>query len=206
MKDEEKTKDQLINELEEMRKRITELEALEIKRKRAEREIEERRLYLEGVLAAAPDAIVTLDAHHRIVEWNAGAARLFGYSREEVIGQNIDDLITNSDTFEEAVGFTQTVLSGKEMPTVETIRYRKDGSPVEVILAGSPIVVGDELIGVVGVYTDITERKKAEEIKREQIEKLETFKKITVDRELKMIELKNEIKELKQQLSDMRKT
>ena len=206
MKDEEKTKDQLINELEEMRKRITELEALEIKRKRAEREIEERRLYLEGVLAAAPDAIVTLDAHHRIVEWNAGAARLFGYSREEVIGQNIDDLITNSDTFEEAVGFTQTVLSGKEVPPVETIRYRKDGSPVEVILAGSPIVVGDELIGVVGVYTDITERKKAEEIKREQIEKLETFKKITVDRELKMIELKNEIKELKQQLSDMRKT
>ena len=132
-------------------------------RKRAEREIEERRRYLEGVLGAAPDAIVTLDARHRIVEWNPGAERLFGYSQEEVIGQNIDDLVTSPDAFEEAVGFTQMVLGGKDLPPVETIRYRKDGSPVDVIVAGSPILVGDELIGVVVVYTDITERKRAEE-------------------------------------------
>ncbi|MBS1253039.1 MAG: Virulence sensor protein BvgS [Anaerolineales bacterium] len=55
-------------------------------RKRAEREIEERRMYLEGVLGAAPDAIVTMDATGRIVEWNPGAERLFGYLQEEVVG------------------------------------------------------------------------------------------------------------------------
>jgi diguanylate cyclase (GGDEF)-like protein/PAS domain S-box-containing protein len=126
-------------------------------------EIEERRLYLEGVLGAAPDAIVALDARHRIVEWNPGAERLFGYSWEEVIGQNIDDLITSPDVFDEAVGFTQVVMSGEEVPPIETVRYRKDGSPVDVLLAGSPIMVGDELIGVVAVYTDITARVRAEE-------------------------------------------
>ena len=72
-------------------------------RKRAEREIEERRVYLEEVLRAAPDAIVTLDASHRIVEWNPGAERLFGHSREEVMGQDIDHVVTNPDTLEEAV-------------------------------------------------------------------------------------------------------
>jgi diguanylate cyclase (GGDEF)-like protein/PAS domain S-box-containing protein len=132
-------------------------------RKRAERELEERRLYLEGVLGAAPDAIVTLDAHHRIVEWNLGAERLFGYSREEVIGQNIDDLITRPDVVGEAVGFTQTVMGGGEIRATETVRYRKDGSVADVIVAGSPILVGDELIGVVAVYTDISERKWIEE-------------------------------------------
>jgi diguanylate cyclase (GGDEF)-like protein/PAS domain S-box-containing protein len=132
------------------------------KRRQAEREIEERRRYLEGVLGAAPDAIVTLDARHRVVEWNPGAERLFGYSQAEVIGQNIDDLVTGPDTFEEAVGFTQTVMSGGEVPPTETIRYRKDGSPVDVTVAGSPILVEDELIGVVAVYTDITQRKRAE--------------------------------------------
>ena len=135
-------------------------------RKRAERKIEERRMYLEGVLGAAPDAIVTLNAHHRIVEWNAGAERLFGYSQEEVIGQNLDHLITNPNVFEEAVGFTQVIMGGKDVPPTETVRYRKDGSHVHVIVAGSPILVGDEFIGVVAVYTDITERKRMEEALR----------------------------------------
>ncbi len=144
---------------EQVRQELTE-------RRRAEREIEERRMYLEGVLGAAPDAIVTLDAHHRIAEWNAGAERLFGYSREEVVGQDIDDLVAKRDVFDEAVGFTQTVMDGGEVAPVETVRYRKDGSPVDVIVAGSPILVGDEFIGAVGVYTDITERKRAEEALR----------------------------------------
>jgi PAS domain S-box-containing protein len=132
-------------------------------RRRVEREIEERRQYLEGVLGSAPDAIVALDAHHRIVEWNLGAERLFGYSREETIGRDIDYLVTNPDTFEEAVGFAQRVMGGKEVPPTETVRYRKDGSPVDVIVAGAPILVGDELIGGVAVYTDVTARKQAEE-------------------------------------------
>jgi diguanylate cyclase (GGDEF)-like protein/PAS domain S-box-containing protein len=136
------------------------------KRVQAEREIEERRMYLEGVLGAAPDAIVTTDARHRIVEWNSGAERLFGYSHEEAVGQNLDDLITNPDVFEEAVGLTQVLLDGMEVPPTEVIRYRKDGSHVHVIVAGSPILVGGDLIGLVAVYTDITQRKRMEEALR----------------------------------------
>jgi diguanylate cyclase (GGDEF)-like protein/PAS domain S-box-containing protein len=133
---------------------------------RAEREIEERRVYLEGVLREAPDAIVTLDAHHRIVEWNTGAERLFGYSRGETIGRDLDPLITNPDVFEEAIGFTQMALGGKALPPTETVRYRKDGSPVDVLVAASPIMVGDELIGIVAIYTDITARVRMEETLR----------------------------------------
>ncbi|MBU0512510.1 MAG: PAS domain S-box protein, partial [Chloroflexi bacterium] len=132
-------------------------------RVRAERELEERRVYLEGVLGATPNAIVTLDENHLIVYWNPGAEILFGYSPEEVIGKNIDHLITNPDTYENATGFTQRVIGGKKVSPTETVRYRKDGSPVDVIVAGSPMLVGDEFIGVVAVYTDITERKRAEE-------------------------------------------
>ncbi|MBU0703960.1 MAG: PAS domain S-box protein, partial [Chloroflexi bacterium] len=81
-------------------------------RVQAESRVQERRMYLEAVLRAAPDAIVTLDANYRIVEWNPGAESLFGYSRQEVIGQNIDHLITNPDTFEEAVGLSQVITDG----------------------------------------------------------------------------------------------
>jgi len=129
-------------------------------------EIEERRLYLEGVLGSAPDAIVALDAQHRIVEWNAGAEKLFGYSREEVIGRDLDPLITNPETIQQASEFRQIVMSGRDLPPVETVRYRKDGSPVHVIVAASPILVGGELIGAVAVYTDITVRKRTEDMLR----------------------------------------
>ncbi len=66
-------------------------------RKRLEHEVEQRRLYLESVLTYAPDAIVTLDNQRRVQEWNEGAEKLFGYSSEEVIGRDLDKLVTGSD-------------------------------------------------------------------------------------------------------------
>jgi PAS domain S-box-containing protein len=147
--------------------------AVVIENSRLFEEIEERRIYVEGVLGAAPDAIVTLDARHRIAEWNSGAERLFGYSREEVLGQDLDPLVTNPDVIEEATGFRQIVMGGEELPPVETVRYRKDGSPVDVLLAASPILVEGELTGVVTVYTDITERKRVEEELKDYSERLE---------------------------------
>ena len=133
-------------------------------------ELERRRVYLEAVLRSAPDAIVTLDAGHRIVEWNPGAQRLFGYSVEEVLGQDIDDLITNSDTDEGAQSITRTVLGGGEVHLLEATRSRKDGSTVEVIVSGSPMIVGDELLGVFAGYTDITELKRAQDDLRQSLE------------------------------------
>ena len=46
--------------------------------------------------------IVTLDAAHRILEWNPGAEKIFGYKRKEVIGRNLDDLIVNKNEMEES--------------------------------------------------------------------------------------------------------
>ncbi len=129
----------------------------------ANEEMEERRMYLEGVLRAAPDAIITLNARHRIVEWNKGAENLFGYSEEEAVGKYVDDLVAALDVYQEAVSFTQMIMEGKELPPTETVRYRKDGSPVNVLVAASPIMLQDEFIGLVGVYTDITEQVRAEE-------------------------------------------
>jgi PAS domain S-box-containing protein len=151
--------------LAELRQRVAELKESEAARKRAERESEERRLYLESVLACVPDAIVTLDAQHNILEWNPGAERLFGYTLEEVVGRKLDDLITGPDTdvFEEATSLTRRILTRGSVSLTEMVRYRKDGSPVDVIASGSPILIGDEVVGVVAVYTDITERKRAEE-------------------------------------------
>jgi two-component system cell cycle sensor histidine kinase/response regulator CckA len=134
-------------------------------RKRSEEEVKKRQTYFESVLYSAPDAIVTLDASHRVLEWNIGAEQIFGYTRDEAVGKNLDDLVSGSDVINESKELTAQVLSGDKVLPKETVRYRKDGTPVNVIVAGSPIIIEGKLQGVVAVYTDITERKKAEEEK-----------------------------------------
>jgi PAS domain S-box-containing protein len=133
-------------------------------RRRLEQKIEERWLYLESVLNHAPDAIITLDAQHLVSEWNPGAERLFGYSPQEAMGRNVDELIASHEgaILEEASGLTRQVLSGKPVPPTEAVRFRKDGSPVPVIVSGSPIVMREDLVGIVAMYKDLTELKQAE--------------------------------------------
>ncbi len=138
-------------------------------RKRLEQVSEERRLYLESVLDCTPDAIVTTDARHIVSEWNPGAEQLFGYTPQEAVGHDLDELITAPDKemLQEATGLTQRVLDGEPVLPFETIRYRKDGTSVHVTAAGAPILVEGRLVGVVAAYTDITHRKEAEEALRE---------------------------------------
>ena len=135
-------------------------------RRRAEKELGTRQKYLESVLHSAPDAIVTLDADHRVLEWNPGAEQIFGFARDEVIGRNLDDLVTDPTVRGEARGFTHQVLNGGKLPPTEVVRYRKDQTPVHVIAAGSPIVVEGRVLGVVAVYTDISPLKRVEKALR----------------------------------------
>ncbi len=134
-------------------------------RRKMEREIEERKTYLEKMLISEPDAVVTHDAEGRVVEWNPGAEKLFGYKRKEVVGKVLDDLIAgpNPEEYREATSLSERFLSGGSIDSFGTIRYRKDGSPVDVIRSGSGIFIKNKLIGVVATYKDITERKKVEE-------------------------------------------
>jgi PAS domain S-box-containing protein len=174
-----------------------------VEREQIERQIEERRVYLESVLACAPDAIATIDAQSRVLEWNPGAERLFGYSREEALGQNIDELVTGPDAemWEEALRFTRQVHEGQSIPPTETVRYRKGGMPVDVVMACSPILVQDEMVGDVVVYSDISEWKRTERQLRESEERYRTLSAATFEG-IALTE-RGVVIDLNQQMADM---
>lgn len=129
-------------------------------------ELNKRKIFLESVLYHAPDAIIALDAEHRVLDWNPGAEKIFGYTPDETLGKQLDDLLAHHENHAEASAISKQVLSGKRVDAFETIRYHKDGSPRHVIAAGTPIMINNSITGVVVVYTDITARVKTEEALR----------------------------------------
>jgi len=125
------------------------------KRKRAEAEFIRQKQYFESLVQNSPVAIVVLDTEEKIVSCNPAFEKLFYYPSREVLGRNLDALITSADLATEAARFTQQAMDG----SVHEIsrRHRRDGSPVDVELFAVPVVVGDEKIGALAIYHDITE-------------------------------------------------
>jgi PAS domain S-box-containing protein len=146
--------------------------AIAIQNARLFEETQRQKQYSEGLVLNSPVAIVTTDLEARVVSWNPAAERLFGYWAEEAIGRNIDELIATNDMREEAVDYTQQVWSEGRVNAV-TRRSRKDGSLVDVELLALPVTVEGVNAGLIAIYHDITELKRAEQAMLQQKEYLE---------------------------------
>jgi PAS domain S-box-containing protein len=119
-------------------------------------ELQRQRRYYESLLQTSPSAIVTVDMAGVVTSWNPAAELLFGYTRDEVIGMDLDTLVAPDDLKEEAVDTSSRAARGESIRLV-TQRKRKDGSRFDVDIVVAPIFVGDEEVGYYGIYTDISE-------------------------------------------------
>ena len=118
-------------------------------------------VYLNSLFQNSPEAIVLLDRHNQVIRINGEFTRLFGYRDEEALGAHIDTLIAGPEKIEEAGRYSRLAESGQKF-SAESVRYRKDGSPVQVSILGAPVVMDGEIIGIFGIYRDITARKRIE--------------------------------------------
>jgi PAS domain S-box-containing protein len=119
----------------------------------------------DAIVESSDDAIIAKDLTGKIINWNRGAQRLFGYTAEEAIGRSVAMLIPQ-DRANEEPGILERIRRGERIEHYETIRRRKDGSLVEISLSVSPIRNKRGLIvGAAKIARDITERRQAEEQK-----------------------------------------
>jgi len=126
-------------------------------------EVIRQKLFYEALVETTPLAVVTLDKSQNILSINPAFKDLFGFNLEEIKGKNLDSLIANPQNTEELKVITQQVLSGKGIHEFGR-RLRKDGSMVEVEIFGEPITIDGSLIGVLGLYHDITEDKQVKDL------------------------------------------
>jgi len=177
-------------------------------RKRAEKADQESREKFERLFMNNPEATDYLDPDFHILNVNPRFTELFGYSLAEVKGKHINDVIVPKDKMEEAQDLDKKARKGYAYH--DTVRKRKDGSLVPVSISAAPIIVEGKLVGTVGLYKDITQRKKAEEALKETLKKLEmTNEKLHVVGRLTRHDIRNKLSTVtgnvylaKQKLSD----
>ncbi|MCV9966114.1 PAS domain S-box protein [Pararhizobium sp. BT-229] len=125
--------------------------------------VDETAQRFSAIVESSDDAIIAKDLKGRIISWNRGAERLFGYTAAEIIGRSVTILIP-LDRHDEEPDILGRIRRGERIDHYETIRRRKDGTLVEISLSVSPIRSRDgRVIGASKIARDITERRRAEE-------------------------------------------
>ncbi len=127
---------------------------------------------LEQILEQAIDAVVTIDENNCVTFYNAAAENLWGYTRDEVIGENVKMLVptefrTNHDNY---VNANRTTGQDKIVGTSRDVEVqRKDGSRIWANLSLSKVAIGDK-ITYTAFVKDITEQRRAQEIVNQTLE------------------------------------
>ena len=158
MKDENKTKKQLINELVELRQHFARLEDDSLM---VEEALKESVASIKSILKAAPIGIGLVS--NRILEWVSDHMCLMvGYSGEELIGKSARILYENDEEFERVGREKYGEIKERGVGAIETRWIRKDGSVIDVHLRSTPVDPTDLAQGVIFTALDITESKYAQ--------------------------------------------
>ena len=130
----------------------------------------ERERLFSAAVESSNDAIITMSLDGTITGWNSAAERLFGYTAAEAVGENIT-LLVPDDRLPEIQDALRRIGWGESIEHNETVRLRKDGSPIEVSLSISPIKSpSGATIGISKVARDITDANKTRQVLRQQTE------------------------------------
>ena len=163
--------------------------------------------YARSLIEASLDPLVTISPEGKITDVNEATVKVTGVPREKLIGTDFSNYFTEPAKARE--GYQLVFSKGTVTDYPLTIRHN-DGKLTDVLYNASVYKdVAGEVLGVFAAARDITAQRKAEAQVAEQrsrelerLAELEKFQKLTVGRELKMIELKKEIEELKGRLGE----
>ncbi|MDD5015591.1 MAG: PAS domain S-box protein [Atribacterota bacterium] len=139
----------------------------------------------------SPEALVYVDNKGNILDINNRFSELFGYTLKEIKGKNINEGIIHPPTRIKEGKELDKIAFTKGYTNFETVRKRKDGSLFPVLISGSPVIVNGQLLGIIGTFIDITERKIAEDKLEKSFKKLQKTMDTTIDTMSKIIEAKD---------------
>ena len=163
MKDEDKTKEKLIRELTDLRRRLIELESSETKQREVLRDLRKSEERYRLLVESSSDFIWEVDANGIYTYANPKVKDLLGYEPEEIIGKTPFDLMPAYEAERVARLFKDIFESQKPFQELENTNLHKDGHHVVLDTSGVPIFdAKGNFSGYRGIDRDISKRKKTE--------------------------------------------
>lgn len=124
----------------------------------SERSLRETNQMLNALIQASPLAVISVDNSLNVRLWNDAAEKIFGWSKEEVIGNRLPYIPDGKE--DETLEFVHQLSKGEGFTDKETTRMTKDGMVVDVSISAAPLKNEDDLAdGSVALVADITEKK-----------------------------------------------
>jgi len=138
----------------------------------AERRAARLRAQLAAIVESSDDAIISKTLDGTIQSWNAGAARIFGYTAQQAVGQPIL-LIVPPELQAQEREILRKIGNGERLEHFDTVRITRDGRRIPISLTVSPVRdARGIIIGASKIARDISDRKHAEQLLRTSEEAL----------------------------------
>jgi len=134
----------------------------------AREKISEQHRHLQALFHHTPDAVAFCDCNQLVVDINPSFYELFGFTLEECRGRHINEMLVPEELLIEFDEINQRVINGESINT-ESVRSAKNGQRIDVMIR----VVNMLDYGFYAIYSDITQRKRAEKTVQEQLRELE---------------------------------
>src|SRR5215211_7372559 len=140
-----------------------------------QKQAEERLRFQAHLLDAVGQAVIAIDMQGRITYWNHQAEELYGWSAQEVMERLAGEVLVSEDQEERAAEIRSELRAGRSWSGEFVVR-RRDGTTFPAMVTDTPVRdERGELVGLIGVSMDITERKRAEEALQESNREIENI-------------------------------
>jgi len=144
-------------------------------RKQTEAQLRESQALLQAVLDGSPDPVFVKDRQSRILLGNAALLEVWGKPAEAVIGRNDRELYDDPAIGEAIMANDRAVMTSGQSQVLEETVQTQDGLRTYLSTKTPYRIAEGEIVGILGIARDITERKRAEEALRESEEKYRTM-------------------------------
>ncbi len=137
-----------------------------------EEELKVQKAHFERLFQSAPEGIALLDGNGIVYDTNRAFVQMFGFSREDIIGQDVLAVTIPPDGREQARNALRSVMQG-ETVNLESARFRKDGQPMDVSIIAVPVDNGHGTNMAYVLYRDVTQKRRGDREREDLILQLQ---------------------------------
>jgi PAS domain S-box-containing protein len=195
--DEKDNKDEIVSLKRDFQLMVNNLRAITVSKELLDKSEQK----LRDVTASLGEGVYMIGKNGCLTFMNPEAERLLGWTEQELLGRQMHDIIHHHKQDGRPLPALECpiirVTDSREVCRVEEdYFFHKDGAMIPVTYIAAPVMEAGKVIASVTAFRDITTRLRMEENLRKHIEELERFNRLSVGRELRMVELKQEVNSL----------